>query len=313
MLVWLKSMFHLSVGVYRLGTRRFDKAAACFSEVIRLSPDYAVAYMNRGVAFQSMNDHQRAIGDFDRAIACSLRLGPGRALAHVSRGISWKFTGDFDRAAADHMEAIALAPRLSLPHGELGTLAHFRYDFHAAVAHLDRAIRLAPRNASYYLMRGRARFDRGDFAAAETDLRYAVNIAGDPYALLFWYLACCKTGHDVAEELASRARRLNGRQWPYPLVALYLGKTDDDAVRTAAKNADDRSEAEFYIGEWHLHARRRPEAIAALQVAARSCPHWFMEHAAAVIELKRQRAPLEPDEPESERASPGTNPHEADG
>jgi lipoprotein NlpI len=302
MLIWLKSTFHLSVGVYHLGGRRFDKAAACFSEVIRFSPDHALAYMNRGIALQSMNDHHRAIGDFDRAIACGFRVGSVRALAHVSRGISWKFTGDFDRAIADHMEAIALAPRLSRPHGELGAIAHFRHDFHAAIGHLDRAIRLAPRNASYYLMRGRARFDRGEFAAAETDLRYAINIAGDPYALLFWYLACCKIGHNVTEELASRTRRLR-RQWPYPLIALYLGKTEDDAVRTAARNADDRAEAEFYIGEWHLHARRRAEAIAALQVAARSCPHWFMEHAAAVMELKRQRAPLEPDEPASERVS----------
>ncbi len=77
-LIWLKSMFHLSVGVYHLRKRRFDRAAACFSEVIGLSPDYAVAYMNRGVAFQYMNDHRRAIGDFDQAIALSLRLGSGR-------------------------------------------------------------------------------------------------------------------------------------------------------------------------------------------------------------------------------------------
>ncbi len=139
-------------------------------------------------------------------------------------------------------------------------------------------------------MRGLAHFDRGSFAAAEIDLRHAVNITGDPYALLFWYLASLKIGHEAAEEFASRARRLNGRQWPFPIIALYLGKTGDDTVRTAACTADDRAEAEFYIGEWHLHARRCTEAIAALQVAAKSCPRWFMEHTAAVMELKRQRA-----------------------
>src|SRR5215831_355092 len=58
----------------------------------------------------------------------------------------------------------------------------------------------------------------------------------------------------------------------------------------SSRDSDDCAEAEFYIGEWHLHARRRTEAIAALQVAAKSCPRWFMEHTAAVMKLKRQRA-----------------------
>src|SRR5262249_53357090 len=153
--------------------------------------------------------------------------------------VSWKFLGDLDRAAADYEQALALAPRFSPLHGELGILAHSRYDFDAAIAHLDQAIKLAPRNASHYLQRGRARFDSGSFTAAESDLRYSINIADNPYALLFWYLACRKIGRDADQELASRARQLNGRKWPFPIIALYLGNTGDDAVRAAAATADD--------------------------------------------------------------------------
>jgi lipoprotein NlpI len=297
MLTWLKSTFHLNAGVHHMNAGRLDKAAACFAEMIRLSPDHAVAHVNRGVAFQGMNDHRRAIRDFDRAIALGLHPDPLRALAHLNRGISWKRMEDFDRAAEDYKKAIALEPRLSTPYSELGLIAQFRHDFDAAVAYLDQAIRLAPRNASHYKIRGSVRFDRGDFAAAETDLRYSINIADDPYALLFWYLASLKIGRDADAELASRARPQNGRQWPFPVVALYLGKAGDDAVRAAAQTADERAEAEFYIGEWHLHARRRTEAIAALQAAAQACPRGFMEHTAAVMELERQRAPLSSGEP----------------
>src|SRR5215813_3729061 len=217
-------------------------------------------------------------------------LAAHRALTYYGRGVSWKFIGDLDRAAADYGQALAINPRFSPAHEELGILASLRQDFDATIAHLSRAIKLSPRRASHYKTRGLAYFDRGSFADAETDLRYAINIADDPYALLFWYLASLKIGRDAAEEFASRARRLNGRQWPFPLVTLYLGKTSDGPVRAAARTADDCAEAEFYIGEWHLHARRRTEAIAALQVAAKSCPRWFMEHTAAVMELKRQRA-----------------------
>ncbi len=292
MLTWLKSTFHFNVADYHLRMHRFSEAAAGFSEVIRLSPDHPAAYLNRGVASQGMNDHRRALDDFDRAIRLMSSYSPAhRALTYYSRGISWKLIGDLNRAAADYEQALAIYPRFSPAHEELGVLASFRQDFDAAIAYLSRAIKLSPRNASHYKTRGLAYFDRGSFAAAETDLRYAVNIADDPYALLFWYLASLKIGRDAAEEFASRARRLDVRQWPFPIITLYLGKTGDDTVRAAARTADDRAEAEFYIGEWHLHARRRPQAIAALQIAAKSCPRWFMEHTAAVMELKRQRAP----------------------
>jgi lipoprotein NlpI len=289
MLTRLKSTFHFNVADHKLRRGRFSEAAAGFSEAIRLAPDRAAAYLGRGVAFQGMNSHHRAIGEFDRAVA--LRPpDPLRALAHSNRGISWKLMGDFDRAVADCMAAIALAPQLSTPHGELGVIAQFRQDFEAAIGHLNQAIRLSPRDASHYKSRGLAHFNRASFAAAETDLRYAINIANDPYALLFWYLASLKTGRDAAREFASRVRRLNSPQWPFPVIAFYLKTIGDDAVRAAARNPDERAEAEFYIGEWHAHARRRPEAIAALQAAARSCPRWFIEHTAAVMELKRQRA-----------------------
>jgi lipoprotein NlpI len=297
MLTWLQSTYHFKSGVRHLRAGRFDKAAAHFSAVIRLVPDHAAACLNRGVALQGMNDYRRAIDDFDRALAIGFRHDSKRALAYYGRGVSWKFAGDFDRAAADHDQALALDSCLALAHGELGTIAHAgRHDFNAAIAHLDAAIRLAPRHAPFYLARGHAWFDCGSFHAAETDLRYSINIACDPYALLLWYLASLKVGRDAAGEFASRARELKGRQWPFPIVALYLGKTGDDAVRAAASDAGERAAAEFFIGEWHLHARRRAQAIAALQAAAKSCPPWLMAHPAAVMELKRQRAPLTPDE-----------------
>jgi lipoprotein NlpI len=291
MLTQLKSTFHFNVADYHLRMGRFREAVAGFSEVIRLSPSYAAAHVNRGVAFQGMNDHRRAISDFDRAIAIGFSLDSHRALAYGGRGVSWKLVGDLDRAAADYRQALALTPRFSPGHEELGVIAHFRYDFDAAIAHLDDAIKLAPRHASHYKTRGCVYFDRGDFAAAEADLRYAVNLADDAYALLFWYLASCKMGRNAAQELESRARRLKGRQWPFAIITLYLGKIGDDALRAAARNSEDRAEAEFYIGEWHLLAGRRIEALAALQMAAKSCPGWFMEHTAAVMELRRQGEP----------------------
>ncbi len=313
MLTWLNTTFHLNAGSYHLIRGRFDKAVAHFDAAIQHAPDNPAAYTRRGMALLGMDEHRRAIDDFDRALAIGVRSDRRRAIIHGSRGFSWKLLGDFDRAAADYQQALAILPQFSAMHQELGDLAALRHDFDAAIAHLDRAVRLSPRNGMYYKARGLARFNAGSFAAAETDLRWAVNIADDPCALVFWYLASLKLGRDASEEFASRARRLNARKWPFPIVALFLGKTGEAAVRAAARTADERAGAEFYIGEWHLHSRRRrDEAIAALQVAAKSCPRVFAEHTAAVMELKRQRVPFAPDEPAGE-TSPAVPAHEAAG
>jgi lipoprotein NlpI len=146
---------------------------------------------------------------------------------------------------------------------------------------------LAPRDAGHYKGRGCSCFSRGNFTAAEADLRYSFNLGDDPYALLFWYVSCGKIGHVSTRELDSRAKRLTGSRWPAAIVELYLGKIGFDAARLAAANSDERAEAEFYIGEWHLMRGNRAEAVTALQDAVKSCPRYFDEYIAAVNELNR--------------------------
>ena len=46
-----------------------DRAIADYSEAIRLDPKFANAYINRGVAYRAKLENDRAIADFDEAIA----------------------------------------------------------------------------------------------------------------------------------------------------------------------------------------------------------------------------------------------------
>ena len=45
----------------------WDTAIACFSEAIRLKPDYAVAYNNRGVVYRKKGEPTKANADFAKA------------------------------------------------------------------------------------------------------------------------------------------------------------------------------------------------------------------------------------------------------
>src|SRR5262245_59642002 len=47
----------------------YDRAIVDYSEAIRINPNYAVAYSNRGNLFQAQGRRKEAIADFRRALA----------------------------------------------------------------------------------------------------------------------------------------------------------------------------------------------------------------------------------------------------
>src|SRR3989304_4310643 len=86
-----------------------DRAIQDFNEAIRLHPNLAAAYNNRGNAYADKGDHDRAIQDFNEAI----RLNPNLAAAYNNRGNAYADKGDHDRAIQDFNEAIRLNPNLA--------------------------------------------------------------------------------------------------------------------------------------------------------------------------------------------------------
>lgn len=272
---------YLSNGSLRRG--RFDLAFNQLSKVIRLYPNSPNAYVDRGFASQAMADYRGSIDDFSAAI----RIDPQLAIAYVNRGISWKFLGEFDLAIADQLKAISLSPRLAIAHGELGVVYQCRHDFDRSIKSLNTAIALAPQDSSNFKHRGLAFFYGGNFKAGATDLGTAFDLARDPYALLFEFLACAKAGGDAKTELERRAAKLTTGQWPVAIVELYLGRLAIEAALTAATTPDEAAEAQFYLGEWHLLRKDAAAAKIAFEEARRSCPPWFVENTAATMALQR--------------------------
>ena len=195
--------------------------------------------------------------------------------------------GKFDRAIADQTRAISLLPNPADAYGELGVVYQCELNFDASIASLTTALNLAPREPSHFKHRGLALFYRGDFRAAAADLEHALDLANDASAMLFLYLARARAGENATLALERHAGRLRGAQWPAAIFQLYLGRLSVDLAVAAAATSDELAEAQFYVGEWHLIHDRPAEARKALQMAAQSCPTWFIEYTAASAELKR--------------------------
>jgi tetratricopeptide (TPR) repeat protein len=128
----------------------YDRAIADFTQAIRLNPDYAKAYLERGNAYDGKGDYDRAIADYTQAI----RLDPDDAEAYNDRGIAYRNKGDYDRAIADFTQAIRLDPDYALAYNNQGLAYYNKGDYDRAIADFTQRIRLNPNDAVTYNNRG---------------------------------------------------------------------------------------------------------------------------------------------------------------
>ena len=86
-------------GTARLGTP--ELALEDFTAAIRIDPNYAVAYTSRGECYQLIGKHDEAIRDFDQAIKLAPQYMHAMYNPYQSRSTSREAKGDLKGAEAD--------------------------------------------------------------------------------------------------------------------------------------------------------------------------------------------------------------------
>jgi len=264
---------------------KFDRAIADGDEAIRLDPREPAAFNDRGLTYLENGAVNLAIADFDEAI----RLNPDRADSFYDRGYAYLQKSDYNQAIADFNETIRLRPAFAFAFINRGNAYRGLGDLAGAIADFKDAVKLDPKNPEVFWTLGRIDFNAGDYAAAASDLARAAELKPDQAYFLIWrYLAQARAGStDARAALGSDAGKLDAAKWPYPVVELYLGQRSAEATLAAPGNADDRCEAQFYIGEWRLLQDDWAAAMEALKIAADTCPKTFIEYEGSRAALKR--------------------------
>ena len=162
-------------GVAKSDLGQHFAAIADYDIAIRLNPDYAQAYNNRGVAKSDLGQHFAAIADFDIAI----RLNPDDAEAYYNRGIAKDHLGQHFAAIADYDIAIRLNPDYANAYNNRGVAKSDLSQHFAAIADYDIAIRLNPDYANAYNNRGLAKDHLGQHFAAIADYDIAIRLNPD--------------------------------------------------------------------------------------------------------------------------------------
>jgi lipoprotein NlpI len=254
----------------------------------------AQIHYSRGIEWAAKGDLERAIADYDAAI----RINPKFGDALFNRGHAFGAKGDPDRAIADYDAALRLNPKDATAHAARAVELTVKGDYANALTGFDVAIGLDPKSGTALLGRGRARFYTGDYQRAAADLERSFNIQPNLYTAMWVYLAR-KRGNaaDAEEMLDNETRGHRDGGWPSPIVVLFLGRTDVGSVnagatdRDAKRQLEQRCEASFYLGHWHLLRGEKERALALFKDAQTGCPRDFLEHEGAVAELRRLAKP----------------------
>lgn len=97
---------HTERGVAYVTLLDYDRALLDFDAAIRIDPAFARAFANRGAAHGAKQDFDRAIEDFTRV----LKLEPRSANAFADRAGMYRLNGQYDEAIKDYGEAIRINP-----------------------------------------------------------------------------------------------------------------------------------------------------------------------------------------------------------
>jgi tetratricopeptide (TPR) repeat protein len=118
----------------------------------------------------------RAIDDYDHAI----RLNPNDARAFSNRGNAYARKGQDDRAIEDYDQAIRLNPNLAEAFGDRGIAYSRKGQYDRAIEDFDQVIRLNPKDAEAFYNRGLALRELGQQARAAADFAKARQLNSNP-------------------------------------------------------------------------------------------------------------------------------------
>jgi TPR repeat protein len=193
-----------------------------------------------------------------------------------------------------------------LGHGEACShvvIGHYEQGRDAQAVEL--ATRLLERDPDQWLpryTRSLATMNLGRYAEAAADLERLCDIrsADWPHCHLMLFAARGRAGGgDAATTLAASAlAQVDEATWPKPVASFYLGKLGAKALLDKAKSPDpDREreqlcEAYYYLGQHHMIAGRRRQAVQMFQKSVATGVESFIEYKSALAELGRLGEPI---------------------
>ena len=151
--------------VDKVNAVKIPEAVEIYTELILRQPSAGRFYTLRASSYWALNETEKALGDFDRAI----ELGYEKPHAYISRGLFHAPQGDHEQAIADYNKAIEIDPKDIAPLINRAAVHMVRGEYtEAAKDYTDALAKDTSRNALLH-QRAIAYKAAGDFAKASDD------------------------------------------------------------------------------------------------------------------------------------------------
>jgi lipoprotein NlpI len=286
-----------------------ERAIETMDHAISLNPRSAESFYHRGEMKRALDRFAEAEADFETAIG----LAPDdRNIAFIENGAINRATRNRLKAnsykelaktyifARQEAKAAETLDRAVNAFPNVGTFYALRASYYEhrdaqrASADLDKAIALDPLEVRALTQRGRLAFTNGNYAAAAKDWAQAwqgnhgdLSLAEAYLPIWIYMLEARDDNARATSGFARHVKEIEAKVWPYAVASFYLGQLSVEDLDAAAADDNQKCEANFYVGEWHLLKGDVASARKRFEQASGGCPPSLIERNMAEVEAKR--------------------------
>ncbi|MEC4984765.1 MAG: tetratricopeptide repeat protein [Oscillatoria sp. PMC 1068.18] len=257
----LLAWFYNNLGVVQKEQLPIEQGSSLFLEAIKVDPNYALPYYNRGLLMQSFRGNESAIADYTEAI----RISPLFVMPYLNRGRAYY---DYHLTATDY--------EVNTVDAVTGETIDNTENYQQAIADYTAVTNLDPTNALAYFQRGIVHYRLKDYDRAIADFTQAIALDDDrldAYINLGIAYAEGKQDYGRAIFYFGRTKEKNPQYAPgyYNLAVGYTALASDnsdliDGYYQKARSLDRQYESDYYqdLSQQHYAFQDDYELIPAL-------------------------------------------------
>ncbi|MCD4786216.1 MAG: tetratricopeptide repeat protein [Candidatus Eremiobacteraeota bacterium] len=246
--------------------KKYREAIPHFDSAIETNGSFVKAYVFRGLSYYMLEDHNKAINDLNKA----LQLDPENVTALYGRGMAYLFTGKSQKAITDFSMVLKKQPENSKSYVNRAICYYRLNKMKKAVSDASKSISFNVKNPSPYFLRAACYWRQGLHKAAVLDLKRAVDLyPNGPNLQIMYYISKAHIGDTSTDQLKAfyEKNKKKADVWPYPAIAMMLGKIEPvDCIKAAKKfkplklRGTIEQQANFYVGEFFFIHKNQEKA-----------------------------------------------------
>jgi tetratricopeptide (TPR) repeat protein len=162
--------YYIQRGRAYLSKKEYQKALTDLDKAIEAIPNSFIAYNLRGLVYDALDKQSQAMNEFNKAIS----LNPAYAEAYSNRGFVFYENKEYAKALKDYDRAIELDPKLANAYIHRGFLYAAQDKLEQALKDYNQAIAIDPKLRDAYINRGTLYLRQKHYDAALIDFNQAL-------------------------------------------------------------------------------------------------------------------------------------------